>query len=49
MSVDEEGVVSDMDFVECAEWVAGDDGDEGCWYRDKRTWDPAMWWHEPPS
>lgn len=46
--VDEDGVIEDLDFVERAEWVEDDDGDEGSWYRDKRTWDQAMWWQEPP-
>jgi hypothetical protein len=48
MRVDEDGVIEDLAFVEGAEWVEGDDGDEGCWYRDRKMWDQAMWWHEPP-
>lgn len=47
MSVDEEGMIGDLEFVQVAEWI--EDGAEGVWYADKRTWDQCLWWHETPA
>jgi hypothetical protein len=46
MRVDEEGVIDDLEFVQGAEWV--DDGAEGTWFTDLKTWDQCLWWHEMP-